>query len=247
MTNKVLVVTGGSRGIGAAVAKLAGASGYLVAVGYNRDVSAAQRVAVEIGPGRAIAVQACVSEEQDILRLFDTAAREFGPVTALANCAGISGGLFRLQDTTAAAMREVFEINVIGSLLCAREAVRRMSTLRGGAGGAIVNITSQAAKIGGAGEWIHYAASKGAIDTFTRGLAREVATEGIRVNAVSPGLIDTDFHASAGAPGRVEKMRSMIPMQREGTAEEVAEAVLWLLSEKASYVTGTILEVAGGR
>ena len=247
MTNKVLVVTGGSRGIGAAVAKLAGASGYLVAVGYNRDVSAAQRVAVEIGPGRAIAVQACVSEEQDILRLFDTAAREFGPVTALANCAGISGGLARFADTAAAAMREVFEINVIGSLLCAREAVRRMSTVRGGAGGAIVNITSQAAKIGGAGEWIHYAASKGAIDTFTRGLAREVATEGIRVNAVSPGLIDTDFHASAGAPDRVAKMRSMIPMQREGTADEVAEAVLWLLSDKASYVTGTILEVAGGR
>ena len=188
--------------------------------------------------GRAIAIKADVSREEDVMRLFDATSRELGPITALVNNAGITGGFARVEALTARALAEVLAINVAGAFLCAREAVRRMSTRHGGSGGAIVNISSLAARIGGGGEWVHYAASKGAINSFTVGLAREVAAEGIRVNAVAPGLIDTELHAAAGAPDRLARLAPSTPMQRIGTAMEVAEAVAWLLSPAASYVTG---------
>ena len=245
----VLIVTGASRGIVAAVARLAGARGYAVAVNYARDAVAANAVAAAIraAGGRAVAIQADVAHEADVLRLFVAAEDALGPLTALVNNAGITGGIARVEDVTAEAITRALAVNVTGSMLCAREAVRRMSTRRGGAGGAIVNLSSLAARTGGSGEWVHYAATKGAINSFTLGLAREVGDEGIRVNAVAPGLIETDLHAAAGVPDRPARMAPSVPMRRAGTPDEPAEAVLWLLSPAAAYVTGTIIEVGGGR
>lgn len=244
-----LIVTGASRGIGAAVARLAGQRGYAVAVNFCVGEAQSQGVvaAIVAGGGRACAIQADVSREEDIVRMFATAERELGPVTGLVNNAGVTGGFARVEDVTAEAIRKVLTVNVAGAMLCSREAVRRMSTKRGGTGGAIVNISSRAAHTGAAGEWVHYAASKGAIDSFTIGLAREVATEGIRVNAIAPGLIATELHAANGEPGRLQRLMGTIPMQRAGLPREVAEGVLWLLSSAASYTTGAILEIGGGR
>jgi NAD(P)-dependent dehydrogenase (short-subunit alcohol dehydrogenase family) len=199
------------------------------------------------GGARAIAIHADISREDQILNLFQTAEQELGPIKALVNNAGVTGGFARVENLTAEAIEKTFAVNVTGAMLCAREAVRRMSTRHGGSGGAIVNISSRAAHTGGAGEWVHYAASKGAIDSFTIGLAREVATEGIRVNAVAPGLTDTDLHAANGDPGRLQRLMPTIPMNRAGLPDEIAEGVLWLLSPAASYVTGAILEIGGGR
>jgi NAD(P)-dependent dehydrogenase (short-subunit alcohol dehydrogenase family) len=248
-SNGTLIVTGASRGIGAAIAKLAGGRGYSVAVNYATDEAQAAVVVREIifAGGRACAIHADVAREKDIARLFETAERELGPITALVNNAAITGGFARVESVNADSLAKVMAVNVTGAFLCAREAVRRMSTHHGGTGGAIVNISSRAAKIGSAGEWVHYAASKGAIDSFTIGLAREVVTEGIRVNAVAPGLVETGLHAANGAPDRLQRLAATIPMERPGTALEVAEAVLWLLSPAASYTTGAILEVGGGR
>lgn len=194
-----------------------------------------------------VAIQADVSREEQIVRMFETAERELGPVKALVNNAGVTGGFARVEEVSAEAIHRVLAVNVAGAILCAREAVRRMSTRRGGTGGAIVNVSSRAAHTGAAGEWVHYAASKGAIDSFTIGLAREVATAGIRVNAVAPGLVDTELHAANGDPGRLQRLMGTIPMHRAGLPHEVAEGVLWLLSPEASYTTGAILEIGGGR
>ena len=244
-----LIVSGASRGIGAAIARLAGQRGYAVAVNFNSGETEAKKIAREIvdAGGRAVAIRADVSCEDDILGLFQTAECELGPIKALVNNAGITGGFARVENVTAEAIERTFAVNVTGAILCAREAVQRMSTRHGGSGGAIVNISSIAARTGAAGEWVHYAAAKGAIDTFTVGLAREVATEGIRVNAVKPGLVDTDIHAASGEPGRLQRLMPTIPMNRAGQPHEIAEAVLWLLSPAASYVTGSILEIGGGR
>jgi len=244
-----LIVTGASRGIGAAIARLAGRQGHSVAVNFNRGEAEAKKVADEIrdAGARALAVHADVSKEADILTLFHTAERELGPISALVNNAGVTGGFARVENLTTGAIEKAFSVNVTGAMLCAREAVRRMSTRRGGSGGAIVNISSIAARTGAPGEWVHYAAAKGAIDTFTVGLAREVAAEGIRVNAVKPGLVDTEIHAANGEPGRLQRLMGTIPMNRAGQPHEVAAAVLWLLSPAASYVTGSILEIGGGR
>jgi NAD(P)-dependent dehydrogenase (short-subunit alcohol dehydrogenase family) len=244
-----LIVTGASRGIGAAVATLAGARGWHVAVNFSSGEREANDVTEEIvaAGGRAIAIQADVSREEDIVRMFETVERALGPIKGLVNNAAVTGGFARVEDLSAEAIEKVFAINVAGAILCSREAVRRMSTKRGGSGGVIVNISSRAAHTGSPGEWVHYAASKGAIDSFTIGLAREVATEGIRVNAVAPGLVETGLHAANGEPGRLQRLMPSIPMQRAGRPHEVAEAVLWLLSPAASYTTGAILEVGGGR
>ena len=244
-----LIVTGASRGIGAAVAVLAARQGWRVAVNSARDLTAALGVveAIRATGGMAEAIQGDVSREADILNLFATAEASLGPLGGLVNNAGITGGFARIDALDALSLAQVLAVNVAGPILCAREAVRRLSTRHGGQGGAIVNISSLAARTGGAGEWVHYAATKGAIDSFTIGLAREVAAENIRVNAVAPGLIETDLHATNGAPDRAERMAPSIPMQRAGTATEVAEGVVWLLSPAASYTTGTILEIGGGR
>ena len=244
-----LIVTGASRGIGAAIAQLAGQRGYAIALNFSSGRAEAQKVADEIvaAGGRALPIRADISREDQILALFQTAERELGPIKALVNNAGITGGFARVENLTAEAIERTFAVSVTGAMLCGREAVRRMSTRHGGSGGAIVNISSRAAHTGAAGEWVHYAASKGAIDSFTIGLAREVATEGIRVNAVAPGLTDTGLHAANGEPGRLQRLLPTIPMNRPGLPLEIAEGVLWLLSPAASYVTGAILEMGGGR
>jgi NAD(P)-dependent dehydrogenase (short-subunit alcohol dehydrogenase family) len=253
MTDKehlgTLIVTGASRGIGAAVAALAAERGYAVAVNFATSASEAGKVVEQIvaAGGSAIAIQADVAHEQQIIRLFERAERELGPIKALVNNAAVTGGFARVEEVSSAAIANVFAVNVSGTMLCSREAVRRMSTRRGGTGGAIVNISSRAAHTGSAGEWVHYAASKGAIDSFTIGLAREVATDGIRVNAVAPGLVDTGLHAANGDPNRLQRLMGTIPMERPGTPREVAEGVLWLLSPAASYTTGAILQIGGGR
>jgi NAD(P)-dependent dehydrogenase (short-subunit alcohol dehydrogenase family) len=244
-----LIVTGASRGIGAAIARLAGERGFSVAVNFATGKAEAEAVAQQIvsAGGRASVIQADVAREQDVVRLFKTAERELGAIKGLVNNAAITGGFSRVDAVSASALAQVMAVNVTGAIVCAREAVRRMSIRHGGSGGAIVNISSRAAKTGSAGEWVHYAASKGAIDSFTIGLAREVATEGIRVNAVAPGLIETGLHAANGGPDRLQRLATTIPMERAGTAVEVADGVLWLLSPAASYTTGAILEIGGGR
>ena len=246
---RTLVVTGGSRGIGAAVACLAGSRGYRVAVNFLGNEAAAHSVVQKIrsSGGCAIAIPGDVALEADIVRLFQKTEEELGPIDGLVNNAGITGGFSRIEALEAASLAQVLVTNVAGTILCSREAVKRMSTRHGGRGGAIVNISSLAARTGGAGEWVHYAASKGAVNSFTIGLAREVASEGIRVNAVSPGLIETEIHAANGAPDRLERLSPTIPLKRAGSPTEVAEGVLWLLSDAASYTTGTILEIGGGR
>lgn len=247
--SQVLLVTGGSRGIGAATALLGARRGYSVCVNYLRRRQEAEDVirAIQQEKGRAIAVQADVSSEADAVRLFETVDRELGRVSALVNNAATIERQMRLDAMDPGRLQRIFATNVIGAFLCCREAVRRMSTQHGGRGGAIVNLSSAAARLGSPGEYIDYAASKGAVDTLTLGLAKEVAGEGIRVNAVRPGLIHTDLHASSGEPERVDRLTALVPMKRGGQPEEVAAAILWLLSGEASYVTGSILDVAGGR
>jgi len=246
---QVLLVTGGSRGIGAAVALLAARRGWDVAVNYAADQASAERVAAqarELGV-RAMAVRARVEHEDEVLAMYRAVDAQLGPVAGLVNNAGVVDRAARVDEMSVARLRRMFEINVIGSFVCAREAVLRMSTRHGGAGGAIVNLSSAAARLGAPGQYVDYAASKGAIDTFTQGLAKEVAAEGIRVNAIRPGLIDTDIHASGGIPDRVKQLQHQVPMGRGGSAEEVAEAVVWLLGPESSYVTGTLVDVTGGR
>lgn len=246
---KVIVVTGGSRGIGAATAQLAAARGYAVCVNYHSNREAADSVVNQIkaNGGEAIAVAADVSSEADVVNLFKTVDAKLGMVTALVNNAGILEKQIRVEHTDAERLQRIFAANVIGSFLCAREAVRRMSIKYGGSGGAIVNVSSAASRLGSAGEYVDYAASKGAIDTLTIGLSREVAEEGIRVNAVRPAFIYTDMHASGGEPGRVDRIKDLLPMKRGGQPEEVANAIVWLLSDEASYTTGSFIDLAGGK
>lgn len=244
--DKVLVITGGGRGIGAATARLAAARGYAVALNYRENRSAAESLARGL-PGSAVAIQADIASEADVVRLFQTVDRELGRLTALVNNAGIVDRGTRVADMSAARIARMFAVNVTGSFLCAREAIKRMSKRAGGAGGAIVNVSSVAARLGGAGEYVDYAASKGAIDSFTVGLAKELGPEGIRVNAVRPGIIRTEIHVASGDPARVERIGAAAPLERAGEADEVARAILWLLSEEASYVTGALVDVAGGR
>jgi NAD(P)-dependent dehydrogenase (short-subunit alcohol dehydrogenase family) len=243
MAQKVILVTGGGRGIGAATARLAAKAGYVVAVNYLRDERSASALCKEID-GTPIAAD--VSSEPDVVRMFETVDK-LGRVTALVNNAGIVDLGTRVEKMTAARIARMFAINVTGSFLCAREAIKRMSTRHGGSGGAIVNVSSIAAKLGGSGEYVDYAASKGAIDTFTIGLAKEVGGEGIRVNGVRPGIIRTEIHLSSGDPARLDRIGATAPLGRAGEAEEVARAILWLLSDEASYLSGSLVDVSGGR
>ena len=246
---KVLLITGAGRGIGAATARLAAERGYAVCVNYlhNRDAALAVVADIERGGSQAIAVAADVSVEAEVMRLYEAVDRQLGPLSALVNNAGVLERQTQVQRIDAARLQRVFATNVFGSFLCAREAVRRMSSTNGGSGGAIVNLSSLAARTGSPNEYVDYAASKGAIDSFTRGLAAEVAEQGIRVNAVRPGFIHTDMHASGGEPDRIERVKAFVPLKRGGRPEEVAQAILWLLSEEASYTTGAFIDVAGGR
>lgn len=241
---KVMIVTGGGRGIGAATARLAAQQGYAVCVNYARDRASAEALAREI---QGIAVQADVAVESQVIKLFEETDRQLGPLSVLVNNAGIVDRAARVDELSAARIERMFAVNVTGSLLCAREAVKRMSTRHGGKGGAIVNVSSVAARIGAPGQYVDYAAAKGAIDVFTLGLSKEVGGEGIRVNAVRPGVIKTEIHASGGDPGRAERIGAGAPLGRAGEAEEIARAILWLASDEASYVSGAILDVAGGR
>jgi len=245
----IVIITGAGRGIGAATAILAAQRGYAVCVNYLHNQAAADSVvdAIERAGGKAIAVAADVAVEADVIRLFETVDRTWGPLTALVNNAGVLERQTRVEGMSAARLNRVFATNITGYFLCAREAVRRMSTKHRGAGGAIVNVSSGAARLGSPGEYVDYAASKGAIDTMTIGLAQEVAAEGIRVNAVRPATIYTDIHASGGEPNRVDRVKESVPMKRGGGALEVARAILWLLSDEASYSTGTFIDVTGGR
>lgn len=249
MIEKVLIVTGGSTGIGAAVARMAASERYSVALSYRNNPTAALAVVQDIqaAGGRAMAIRADAASPADTAALFAAVDRAFGPVTALVNNAGITGPATPIEALDPAALDEVLAINVKGCFLALREAIPRMATDLGGPGGAVVNVSSRASEIGGGGEWVHYAASKGAVDTLTIGAARELAPRGIRVNAVNPGLIDTAIHAKAGMPDRTERFRPMIPMGRAGSAEEVAEVILWLLSDRSSYVTAALVPVGGGR
>lgn len=246
--SKVMLVTGGSRGIGAAVARLAARRGYAVGVNYHAQAGAAQAVvdAIRAEGGRAVALQADVSQEAQVLRMFQALDDELGRIDALVNNAGILEQQMRVEAMSAERLQRVLATNVIGAFLCAREAVRRMSTRHGGPGGAIVNVSSAAARLGSPNEYVDYAASKGALDTMTIGLSKEVAPEGIRVNGVRPGTIYTDMHASGGEPGRVDRLKSVIPLRRGGTVEEVAGAVMWLFSDEAGYTSGSFIEVSGG-
>ena len=247
--NPILLITGGSRGIGAATALLAAQQGYAVAVNYSNNERAASEVVRQIraSGGTALAVQADVAVEAQVLAMFNQIDAQMGRLRSLVNNAGVVDVAARVDEMSVARLKRMFDINVIGSFVCAREAVKRMSTRHGGAGGVIVNVSSVAARLGGSGQYVDYAASKGAIDTFTVGLAKEVATEGIRVNAVRPGIIETDIHASGGQPERASQMAPLVPMQRAGSALEVAQAIVWLLSDQSSYTTGAMLDVGGGR
>jgi NAD(P)-dependent dehydrogenase (short-subunit alcohol dehydrogenase family) len=247
--NKVLLVTGGSRGIGAATALLAAERGWSVAVNCASHAQAADKVVQQIraSGGQAMAVQADVAMEDQVVAMFEKVDAQLGRLSGLVNNAGVVDVTARLDEMSAARIRRMFDINVIGSMVCAREAVRRMSTRHGGAGGAIVNVSSAASRLGSAGQYVDYAASKGAIDALTIGLAKEVAAEGIRVNAVRPGLIDTEIHASGGLPTRVNDLQHLVPAQRGGTAQEVAQGIVWLLSDQASYTTMSFLDISGGR
>jgi NAD(P)-dependent dehydrogenase (short-subunit alcohol dehydrogenase family) len=247
--NKNVIITGGSRGIGAATAALAAQRGYAVCVNYRRDRAAADGVVkgIERAGGKAIAIAADVASEADVVRMFETVDKALGPLTALVNNAGTVEQQMRVESMDAARLNRVFATNIVGSFLCAREAVKRMSMKHGGRGGAIVNVSSAAARLGSPNEYVDYAASKGALDTMTIGLAHEVAAEGIRVNAVRAGYIYTDFHALGGEPGRVDRVKQFVPMKRGGQAVEAAHAILWLLSDEASFSTGTFLDVTGGR
>ena len=244
-----VIVTGGSRGIGAATCVLAADSGFRVAVNYTANKAAADDVVrrIESACGEAFAIQGDVASEPEIVAMFEAVDKRFGGLDALVNNAGVVDRKARLDEVDAARLERMFRINTIGTMLCAREAVKRMSTRHGGKGGSIVNLSSVAAVLGGPGEYVDYAAAKGAIDSFTVGLAREVAEEGIRVNAIRPGIVETEIHASGGQPNRVEAIRGFVPMKRAGTADEIARAVMWFLSDASSYATGSILNVSGGR
>lgn len=246
---RVLLITGGSRGIGAATALLAALDGWAVAVNYANNQAAADQVVQTIrqAGGQALAVQGDVADEAQILRLFETVDQQLGRVSGLVNNAGVVDVTARVEDMSWQRLERMMRINVLGTIACAREAIKRMSPRHGGQGGVIVNLSSVAGRMGAPGQYVDYAASKGAVDTFTVGLSKELAADKIRVNAVRPGVIDTDIHASGGAPHRAHELAPHIPMQRPGTAQEVAEAIVWLLSDKASYVTGTCLDVTGGR
>jgi len=245
----IVLITGGSRGIGAATALLAARKGYAVAVNYTSNSLAADEVVRQIrdGGGSAITVQADVAVESQVLALFDKIDAKLGPLSSLVNNAGVVDVACRVDTMTVDRLQRMFNTNIIGSFVCAREAVKRMSTRHGGSGGSIVNVSSAASRVGSPGQYVDYAASKGAIDTFTLGLAKEVAAEGIRVNAVRPGIIATDIHASGGEPDRAQRLATQLPMQRPGTALEVAQAIVWLMGVDASYTTGALLDVSGGR